>query len=244
MQRVVTQGNDLAGGFTPTGIDWLERIPAGWRLVQLKRLAEIRGGVTLGKSYDDQPTQEYPYLRVANVQDGYVDLHDVTLLELPPKVAAQTMLQAGDVLMTEGGDLDKLGRGTVWEGQIVPCLHQNHVFAVRCMTRKLLPHFLAFVTASQYGRDYFEATGKRTTNLAATNATKVGAFYIPLPPLTVQREIVEYLNNELGRIKNIQTVITRQIDTLTAYRKSLIHECVTGQRRLTPADMERVHAHG
>ena len=112
------------------------------------------------------------------------------------------------------------------------------------MTHKLLPYFLAYVTASQYGRDYFEATGKRTTNLAATNATKVGAFYIPLPPLTVQREIVEYLNNELGRIKNIQAVITRQIDTLTAYRKSLIHECVTGQRRLTPADMERVHAHG
>jgi hypothetical protein len=97
-------------------------------------------------------------------------------------VAAGVTLRAGDVLMTEGGDLDKLRRGTVWEGQIAPCLHQNHVFAVRCIEHKVVPHFLAYVTASRYGRDYFEATGKRTTNLAATNATKVARFTFRCPP--------------------------------------------------------------
>lgn len=244
LQRVVTRGLKPESGYLETANLWLEQIPSGWSLVKLKRLAEIQGGLTLGKTYEGVATIEYPYLRVANVQDGYVDLDEVTMLDVPPAVAAGVTLQAGDVLMTEGGDLDKLGRGTVWEGQIAPCLHQNHVFAVRCLHHKLLPHFLAYVTASQYGRDYFEATGKRTTNLAATNATKVGAFYIPLPPLEVQQELVDYLDTELGRLKGIQEIIGKQIDTLTAYRRSMIHECVTGQRRITEADLARVEAHG
>lgn len=243
LQRLVTQGRKPEAGFVETGNRWLEKIPAGWALTQLKRVAAVHGGLTLGKSYEGEDVIEYPYLRVANVQDGHVDLTDVTTLVVPPAVAAGVMLQADDVLMTEGGDLDKLGRGTVWEGQIEPCLHQNHVFAVRCMRHKLLPRFLAYVTASQYGRDYFEATGKRTTNLAATNATKVGGFYIPLPPLPVQQELVDYLDAEISRLKAIQGLIGKQIDTLTAYRKSLIHECVTGQRRITEADLARVRAH-
>lgn len=242
LQRIVTQGLRPDGPMLDTGNAWLEQIPAGWSLVQLKRVAEVHGGLTLGKSYEGLELVEYPYLRVANVQDGHLDLTDVTTLEVPPAVAEGVMLRPGDVLMTEGGDLDKLGRGTVWAGQIAPCLHQNHVFAVRCFPHKLLPHFLAYVTASRYGRDYFEATGKRTTNLAATNATKVGAFYIPLPPLPEQKALVEYLDTEIGRLKAIQEVIGKQIDTLTAYRKSMIHECVTGQRRISEADLARVGA--
>jgi type I restriction enzyme S subunit len=244
LQRIVTRGLKPEAGYLETGNLWLEQIPTGWSLVKLKRLAEIQGGLTLGKTYEGVATIEYPYLRVANVQDGHVNLNEFSTLDVPPAVAAGVTLQTGDVLMTEGGDLDKLGRGTVWEGQIAPCLHQNHVFAVRCLPHKLLPHFLAYVTASRYGRDYFEATGKRTTNLAATNATKVGAFYIPLPPLDVQQELIDYLDVELGRLKGIQDIIVRQIDTLTAYRKSLIHECVTGQRRITDADLAKVEAHG
>lgn len=242
LERVITRGLMPEGALVETGNAWLESIPAGWSLVQLKRVAQVHGGLTLGKSYEGLEVVEYPYLRVANVQDGHLDLTDVTSLEVPPAVAEGVMLRPGDVLMTEGGDLDKLGRGTVWDGQIAPCLHQNHVFAVRCFPHKLLPHFLAYVTASRYGRDYFEATGKRTTNLAATNATKVGAFYIPLPPLAEQKVLVEYLDTEIGRLKAIQEVIGKQIETLTAYRKSLIHECVTGQRRISAEDLAGVGA--
>lgn len=243
LQRVITQGLTPDGPMVETGNPWLERVPAGWSLVQLKRIAAVHGGLTLGKSYEGEALVEYPYLRVANVQDGHVDLTDVSTLEVPPAVAAGVMLRAGDVLMTEGGDLDKLGRGTVWARQLAPCLHQNHVFAVRCIAHKVLPHFLAYVTASRYGRDYFEATGKRTTNLAATNATKVGAFYIPLPSLAEQAELVAYLDTEIGRLRAIQEVIGKQIDTLTAYRKSLIHECVTGQRRIGEAELAAAGAH-
>lgn len=243
LQRVVTRGLSERPALKPTGNSWLEHLPNGWQLISLKRIAEIQGGLTLGKEYEGELI-ERPYLRVGNVQDGHLDLAEVSTLELPARVAATVELQKGDVLMTEGGDLDKLGRGHVWNAEISGCMHQNHIFAVRCFPHKLRPMFLAHVTAAKYGRDYFEATGKKTTNLACTNATKVGEFPIPLPCLSEQDRICEYLDEKLGGLKKISTNIQSQIDTLTAYRKSLIHECVTGQRRITEADIKRVKAHG
>ena len=238
IQRAVTRGISDHVVLESTGNAWMENVPRGWRLVCLKRIAEIRGGLTLGKQYEGALI-ERPYLRVGNVQDGHLDLADVSAMELPASVAAGVELRLDDVLMTEGGDLDKLGRGHLWTGEIAGCLHQNHIFAVRCLRHKLKPMFLAHVTASQYGRDYFEATGKKTTNLANTNATKVGEFPIPLPPLPEQEAICAHLDVKLGEVKRMVAGIDAQITTLTAYRKSLIHECVTGQRRVTDEDVRR-----
>ncbi len=238
IQRAVTRGITARVALESTGNAWMEQIPRGWKLVCLKRIAEIQGGLTLGKQYEG-PIIERPYLRVGNVQDGHLNLTDVSVIELPASVAAGVELRPDDVLMTEGGDLDKLGRGYLWKGEIPGCLHQNHIFAVRCFLHKLRPMFLAYVTAAKYGRDYFEATGKKTTNLACTNATKVGEFPIPLPPLTEQEAICVHLEDKLGELKCIVTGIEAQIATLTAYRKSLIHECVTGQRRVTDDDVRR-----
>jgi len=234
--HAVTRGLEDDPKLESTGNVWMTSIPRGWSLVCLKRISDIQTGLTLGKTYEG-PLIERPYLRVANVQDGRLDLDDVTSIEVPSAVAARVELRAGDILMTEGGDLDKLGRGYLWNGQIPNCLHQNHIFAVRCFPHKLRPMFLTYATTSQYGRGYFEATGKRTTNLASTSSTKVGLFPMPLPPLAEQDEICDFLDAKLSELKRIARAIESQIETLTAYRKSLIHECVTGQRRVTEEDL-------
>jgi type I restriction enzyme, S subunit len=213
---------------------WFDEIPAHWTLRRLKDAITLQTGITLGKEYDGELV-EYPYLRVANVQDGYLNLDDITTIFLPKRDVPRYLLRTGDVLMTEGGDLDKLGRGHVWRGEIEGCLHQNHVFAVRCDENKLLPEYLAFLTSSNHGRNYFEITGKRTTNLASTNSTKVGLFPVPLPPVDEQLGIIEYLNTELKKIGSIKTGVERQIEVLQDYKKSLIHECVTGKCRITEA---------
>jgi len=242
LQRVITRGLDASTELVPVKNEWLPRVPKGWRLPMLKRVASIQGGLTLGKIYEGTLI-ERPYLRVANVQDGHFNLDDITVIEVPASVAEGVTLRVGDVLMTEGGDLDKLGRGHVWNGEIADCLHQNHIFAVRCIEWKLRPKFLAYVTASQFGRDYFEATGKRTTNLAATNSTKVGQLPVPLPPLHVQDQIIAHLDDMTEMFNSLRDGLEEQIATLIAYRKSLIHECVSGQRRISESELAREQAH-
>ena len=243
IQAAVTRGLEARPTLRRTGNVWLNEVPSSWEFVSLKRISEVQTGLTLGKVYEGALI-ERPYLRVANVQDGHLNLDDVTTIEVPKEVAERVTLHAGDVLMTEGGDLDKLGRGTIWTGEIADCLHQNHIFAIRCFRHKLLPAFLAYLTASQYGRDYFEATGKRTTNLASTNSTKVDLFPIPRPSIEEQQAICESLDGRLAHTRKIVDAIRAQIITLVAYRKSLIHEYVTGRRRVTEADVKQAQPHG
>ena len=85
-----------------------------WPSVPLAELADVTAGVTLGRKLPRFGTVELPYLRVANVQDGYLDLSEVKTVRVRPNEIARYRLQPGDVLMNEGGDYDKLGRGTVW----------------------------------------------------------------------------------------------------------------------------------
>lgn len=156
----------------------------------LADVASVGSGVTLGRNFQGAGTAEYPYLRVANVQDGHVDLSAVKSIRLPKTVADRAMLQPGDVLMNEGGDFDKLGRGAVWKGQIANCLHQNHVFRVRCRPEAVLPEFLALWAASDYGKRFFMLASKQSTNLASINSTQLKRFPVLVPDLSAQRNVI------------------------------------------------------
>ena len=195
----------------------------------LKGLSRLQTGLTLGKKYEDGTLITRPYLRVANVQDGYLDLDDVGEIDLPERDAARHELREGDVLMTEGGDFDKLGRGYVWEGQVAHCLHQNHIFAVRPSVESLTPRFLAIAMSSGYGRAYFTATSKQSTNLASTNSTKLRNLPMPVPPVAEQRAITTFLDRETERIDALVAKVREAIDRLEELRTTLISAAVTGK---------------
>ncbi|MEQ1873943.1 MAG: hypothetical protein ABL953_09465 [Ilumatobacteraceae bacterium] len=200
--------------------------PAPWRLAQLRQVARIQSGLTLGKVYSE-PVSELPYLRVANVRDGEINTEDVSTVAVPIAVAARHTLRAGDVLMTEGGDNDKLGRGAVWDGRIEPCLHQNHIFAVRPGS-ELLAEYLSALLTSSWGRAYFTATAHQTTNLASTNRSKVGRLPIPLPLIERQHEIVAFVREESLALTGLMTEIENQVVLLREHRQALITAAVTG----------------
>ena len=184
IHQAVTRGLDPNVRLKPSGVEWLGEVPEHWEVMRLKNVAQVQTGLTLGKNYGSSVLAEYPYLRVANVQTGYLNLKHVTTVAGPFTEAAGCKLQYGDVLMTEGGDKDKLGRGCIWRGEIEDCLHQNHIFAVRARPCETSSEFLVLLMASGHGRNYFEQTAKQTTNLASTNSTTLRAFPLFLPDIT------------------------------------------------------------
>lgn len=195
----------------------------------------IDGGRPLGASIVTRP-----YLRVANVQSGHLDLTEVKEVAVPASIAARCSLRPGDVLMTEGGDLDKLGRGTVWHGELPDCLHQNHVFSVRPEPDRLDAEYLALLTRSAHGRTYFESTGTKTTNLASTSSSKILDFRVPLPKIDEQKALVKHVNMSLENSKRIQSSIERQLTLLAERKQALITAAVTGQIDVTTAREVRV----
>ncbi|MFG2650011.1 restriction endonuclease subunit S [Streptomyces sp. NPDC048436] len=175
----------------------------------LSGLADVSGGVTLGRTVPEGASVELPYLRVANVQDGYIDTADMKTVRVLQSEVSRFAIRRGDVLLTEGGDFDKLGRGAVWDGRLEPCLHQNHVFRVRCRDSALLPEYLALYLASDEGRRYFLSIAKQTTNLATINSSQLKAMPILSPSLAEQRRIVEVLAALADKERAIEAAIAK-----------------------------------
>lgn len=242
INRAVTRGINPKALLKPSGISWLPQIPQHWEIVPLKHLARIQTGVTLGATYGASALRSYPYLRVANVQSGYLDLAEIKKVDVPESEARGCKLQAGDVVMTEGGDFDKLGRGYVWRGEIPDCLHQNHIFAVRTDRRRLDPNFFAAELTGHHARTYFTLTSKKTTNLASTNKSKLGVLPVLLPPLEEQRQILEFINNEGSDVSKAIATAEREMELMAEYRTALIAAAVTGKIDVRQASVEVVSA--
>ena len=229
INQAVTRGLDPNVRLKPSGVEWLGDVPEHWEIRRLKQISVVQTGITLGKNYGDAELIERPYLRVANVQSSRLDLSTVTTVHVPPSEIERATLKIGDVLMTEGGDIDKLGRGCVWWGNIPDCLHQNHIFAVRLNRTVLLPEFLVELMGSSHGRSYFQVTAKQTTNLATTNRATLGNFPLYLPSVTEQQTILDYVAEQCG-VQDAAIARARcQMDLLQEYRTRLIADVVTGK---------------
>lgn len=195
--------------------------------MSLEDVAVVQTGVSKSDSRAILDAIEVPYLRVANVQDGYVELGDLKTIRLERTQLQRYVLREGDVLLTEGGDADKLGRGCVWAGQAAPCVHQNHVFVVRTAPGNLLPEFLSRQTGTTYGRAYFKACSKQTTNLASINSSQVKQYPVLLPPIGEQRQIVEALSAWDHAIQSAEQLLTLK----ERRKRALMGQLLTGKKR-------------
>ncbi|WP_078883489.1 restriction endonuclease subunit S [Streptomyces sp. CNQ431] len=234
---------EVTDGLIPGSLDspsgewpwiWLPAPVDDAPLVRLGYVARLQSGLTVdGKRDLSGDVVTRPYLRVANVQADRIQVDDVSEITVPANIAKRSTLLAGDVLMTEGGDLDKLGRGTVWRGELERCLHQNHVFAVRPDGLRLDAEYLSLMTRTVHGRCYFESTGVKTTNLASTNSSKILGFPIPLPSLEIQRLRVHTVQRKLDGSARAKQCLRAQLELLGERRQALITAAVTGQLDVT-----------
>jgi type I restriction enzyme S subunit len=206
----------------------------GWTMTTAGDLAEIKSGITLGKRHPEgAELVERPYLRVANVQRGRLKLDDVKTIAVSPSDARKLELREGDVLMNEGGDRDKLGRGWVWEGQIPGCIHQNHVFRLRLRDDRITPRYLSRY-ANHVGAAYFLQEGKQTTNLASISMTKVAALPVPVPPPQVAIEIDRALDGVEAKAASLTHEATRALALLNHLERSILTRAFRGE--LVPQD--------
>lgn len=231
--HAVTKGLDSNVKMKNSGVEWLGEVPEHWAVKRLKFIAAVQTGIAKGKDNAEKDTVEVPYLRVANVQDGYLDLDEVATIEVSTADLPRYLLQPGDVLMNEGGDFDKLGRGHVWHGEIEPCIHQNHVFAVR--PHGVSSEWLNTFTSSAAAQFYFMGRSKQSTNLASISSSNLMELAVPLPSEEEQRLILDGLHRQAAQVNALLARTERSIELLKERRSALITAAVTGQIDLREA---------
>jgi type I restriction enzyme, S subunit len=196
-------------------------------LHELDDLATIQSGITKSPPKGSDLIT-VPYIRTANVQAGFLDLSEIKELRVTEDQRTRHLLRAGDVLVLEGGDADKVGRGWIWEDEIPGAIHQNHVFAVRPDVDRLNGRYLAHYVNAPQARAYFLSRAKQTTNLASINKTQLRALPVPAPSIEQQREIVKRLDRELAAVAALHEVVfdrTREVEVL---HRSLLTQAFRG----------------
>lgn len=218
------------------------RLPDGWRWSTLAELADVVGGLAKGKKRPAKSRlRSVPYLRVANVQRGHIDLTEVKTIEATENEVQDLRLLPGDVLLNEGGDRDKLGRGWVWKGQLPECIHQNHVFRARVREAALLPELLSHY-ANSAGQHYFTAQGKQTTNLASISLGRLRGLPVPVPPVDQQAALLSTIDSHFSRLDAATATLERVQRNLDRYRASVLKAAVEG--RLVPTEAELARKEG
>ena len=181
----------------------------------LGEVADIASGVTKGRNLEGKVTRELPYLAVANVQDKSLRLDGVKSINATEDEIQRYRLRKDDLLLTEGGDPDKLGRGTLWNDELPECIHQNHIFRVRLNTELLTPLFLNWIVGSLRGKKFFLRSAKQTTGIASINMTQLKGFPLLAPPLPLQQTFATRIQ-AIEALKATHRTALAQLDALFA----------------------------
>ena len=164
-----------------------------YELRNLEDIADIVSGITKGRKTKCVELRNVPYMAVSNVKDGYIDWTNVKTISATEEEINQYRLLPGDVLMTEGGDPDKLGRGSVISCPPEDCIHQNHIFRVRLDERRILPQYFATYLQSPQAKMYFLRAAKQTTGIASVNMKQLRRLPTMLPPLELQNQFADFV---------------------------------------------------
>ncbi|MFV2010046.1 MULTISPECIES: restriction endonuclease subunit S [unclassified Micromonospora] len=189
-------------------------------------VADIASGITKGRKAPAGSVREVPYLAVANVQDRRLDLSGIKYIEATDGEVERYRLRMNDLVLTEGGDPDKLGRGSLWRCELPEAIHQNHIFRVRIDDAgRVHPVYLNWLISSAYGKRYFLRSAKQTTGIASINMSQLRRFPVAVPDYDVQKKFAEQVDG-IERSKAVQRRALGELDALFA---SLQHRAFRGE---------------
>lgn len=207
--------------------------PAAWQWALLGDVASIGGGIQ--KQPKRAPKHHpLPFLRVANVGRGVLDLEQVHLIEILDGEIDRYGLESGDLLVVEGnGSPDQIGRAAMWRGEIDPCVHQNHLIRVRPFGA-LIPGFLELYWNSPDASRRVQHVASSTSGLHTLSTGKLKSLPVVLPPPDEQTRIVAEAERQFSFIEVAERAIDVALARSAALRRSVLKAAFEG--RLVPQD--------
>ena len=210
-----------------TDVDMPFQLPIGWSWARLEDVVDIHSGITKGRKLADRKLVSVPYLRVANVQRAHLVLDEIKEVEIPVEEKDKYQVKARDLLITEGGDWDKVGRTAIWSDELPYMAHQNHVFKARIFLPEQSELWLERYLNGPVARRYFAQSSKQTTNLASINKTQLRCCPVAIPPYEEKDRIVTRVN---------------ELMTLCNTLQQQVHQTQTTQQQLSSALVEQALA--
>ena len=224
-----------------SGIESIGLIPAHWDVKQLRYACDVNYGITLQLEKGQSSGDGVRILTVSNVTiDGNLDMTDEYYID-PAELTKSDYLRRGDLLFNwRNGSQYHVGKTAFFdlEGEFT---HVSFLLRLRC-GHKISPYFLRSYLGVLKETGFFSGAKDKVNK--TFNSSELKRLQIVIPPMDEQMNICREIERIMKKVKDARDPIEAQIAALTAFRKSLIHECVTGQRRITESDLKKVKAYG
>lgn len=238
IEVAVTQGPRPRARRVQVNRDWIASLPEHWAATRIKRIVSR---VDYGISVSTEPVGKYPVLKMGNIQAGEIVFAKMGYVN---EVEANLVLEKNDLLYNRTNSPDQVGKAALFRGTGEDGITFASYLVRLRVSHRVIAEFLNYVVNCAGFLAFARKLAIQSVQQSNLNATRYCQLFVPLPPLDEQHVICEHLEARLGELRRVVATIEAQMETLLAYRKSLIYECVTGQRRVTEADLNRAQAHG
>ena len=234
IEKEITGGRDGDKTLAEVGQDWIRRLPPHWDVVRIKR---VLARMDYGISQSTEPEGKFPVLKMGNIQGGEIRLIKIEFVD---SVESGLLLETDDLLYNRTNSHDQVGKAAIFRGDRDDAVtFASYLVRLRA-NHRVLPEFLNYAVNCSGFLSFARKLAIPSVQQANLNSTRYGRLLVPLPPIKEQQSICDLLGKRLTKLRTVVDTLEKQIVILTAYRKSLIHECVTGQRRITDEDVNRV----
>ena len=230
------KGRSRRGDVAPIELARLPGLPEGLGLGERSHeIAAVIGGLTKNPDRERMPLRA-PYLRVANVQMGCLDLKEIKEIGVTEDDRRRASLSPGDLLIVEGnGSIDQIGRCAIWNNEIIGCVHQNHIIKVRFPEHWLSRWCLTWLL-SPLGRSEIERLASSTSGLHTLSISKVEAIPVPILAEAEAAEISRRVSDALTAATDTEGALDAEAADAARLRQSVLKAAFEG--RLVAQDPE------
>jgi len=209
----------LQAVFTQRGAGWVEK-PLG-------SLVSFRNGINYTK---DSKGERIKIVGVRNFQKHFsAPLDDLDTVSIDGQLSELDVLRRDDILaVRSNGNIELIGRCILVGDVTEKISHSGFTIRIRLSNREVLPKYLCHFMKSAGSRRLL-IEGGTGTNIKSLNQGMLSALVIPIPPISVQRVLVEQLETLSGETQRLESVYRQKLEALDELKKALLHKAVTGE---------------
>lgn len=228
--EAVTKGLDPNVPMKDSGIDFIGSIPETWRICRLRNIGTLQNGISKGGEFFGHG---FPFVSYGDVYRNFsLPVQVAGLIDSSDEERRNYSVESGDIFFTRTSEtIEEVGFSSVCEETIPDATFAGFLIRVRPFTDDLMPKFAKYYFRSNHHRCYLGKQMNLVTR-ASLGQDLLKSMPVLVPSKVEQIGIAEYLDKKCSAIESSIEYKQRIIERLTAYKKSLIYESVTGKKEV------------
>ena len=213
-----------------SGIEWVGEIPAEWKAIKVKYILSANDGGVWGNEPEDTEADKIVLRSTEQTIDGKWCIENPAKRNLKGIALQKYVIKPNDLLMTKSsGSGLHIGKTTLANDYFLDkeCYYSNFIQRLRGKKDKSIPQYLWYIFNSIFVREQFVYLQNSTSGIGNINSDNINDVIMPLPPLSEQKAIAEFLDKKCGEVDALIADIQQEIETLEQYKRSVITESVT-----------------